>query len=64
MSSVTEGESRKAMQFIKKALEPAIEELIVEANKVLAKHDLHIGASVEWYIDKITNKEKSDNEKS
>lgn len=50
--SVTEEQSKRTAAFIKEVIEPKINKMIEEANKVLRKRGVQVGASVEWFIDK------------
>lgn len=51
--SITEDQAKKANNFISVALEPKIKQIIDEANKILKKHNIQIGAEVTWFVDKL-----------
>lgn len=54
--SVTEAQSKKAITLVNKVIEPKFHSIIAEANKILNKHGIQIGASVDWFIDKYEEK--------
>lgn len=56
--SITDVQAKKAENFIKIALEPKIKQIVEEANKILNTHGIQIGASVEWFIDKLEKGKK------
>lgn len=51
-ASVEPKKAVRAERLIKEVIEPKVRELIVQANEVLAKHGVAVGAEIQWFIDK------------
>lgn len=53
--TVTGARYSETVKFITKEIEPRIHRMIEQANKLLAKNGVKVGAEIQWFIDENQN---------
>lgn len=55
---VSDKQVQQTLKLIKEVIEPKIDKLLKQANELFKKNGVHVGASIEWYVDKYEGKNK------
>lgn len=62
--SLDEKKAAQTKALIDQVLEPKIKAIVLAANETLKKKGIQLGVSCEWFMDKLPNKSKEEEEEN